>query len=72
MYIHRDQVAASDSVDLPVGKPPHAFIESKFHSLAEMTVAAGCADAIQAAVLGIGDGDTLENIGSVIRNLEIK
>lgn len=59
-------------VDLPVGKPPHAFIENKFHSLAEMTVAAGCADAIQTAVLGIGDDDTLENIGSVIRNLEIK
>ena len=71
LFLHDGRVLER-SVDLPVGKPPYAFLEDKFFSLAEMTVTHDCAAAICQTVLHIRDDAPMETIGYQIRTLRRK
>ena len=58
------------SVDLPVGRPPEAFIENKFFSLAGMAVGKETAGKIRDAVLGLELKDILDDMCALIRRLQ--
>ena len=65
----KDGRVLSRAVDLPVGRPPEAFIEKKFFSLAGMTVNAETAERIRDAVLGLKLTDTLDKTCALTRRL---
>ena len=65
----KDGRVLSRAVDLPVGRPPEAFIEKKFFSLAGMTVNAETAERIRDAVLGLKLTDTLDETCALTRRL---
>ena len=66
----KDGRVLSRQVDLPVGKPPYAFIEKKFFSLAGMGAALGLCEQIRDAVLSLPLDETLEPLGAMIRRLK--
>lgn len=65
----RDGSTLAKQVDLPQGKPPYQFIEQKFNSLAEMIVSHKCAEGIKHTILNLPECDSMEVLGSTIRNL---
>ena len=66
----KDGRELSRQVDLPVGRPPYAFIDEKFNALACMAVDETLAGQIRQAVLGLAPGDGFAPLGSFIRNLK--
>ena len=66
----KDGRTLSRQVDLPVGRPPYAFIEKKFFSLAGMAVSSDAAARIRETVLNLQLSDTLDTLGGLIRPLE--
>ncbi|MBR4502246.1 MAG: MmgE/PrpD family protein [Clostridia bacterium] len=66
----KDGRTLSRRVDLPVGRPPYAFIDEKFNALACMAVDKGLAGEIRQAALGLSPGDGFAPLGNLIRNLK--
>lgn len=62
----------SKAVDLPVGKPSRDFIETKFFSLAEMTVTHDCAAALRDTALTLEDSAPVRLLGAAARTLRRK
>ena len=60
------------AVDLPQGRPPHAFLDQKFFALCEMTVTHACAIKIRDTVLSVEESDPVSKIGNEIRTLRRK
>ncbi|MBR6028967.1 MAG: MmgE/PrpD family protein [Clostridia bacterium] len=65
----KDGRALSRQIDLPVGRPPHAFIEKKFFALSGMSVSPLVSETLMKAVLSLKLTDTLEDLGTLIRRL---
>lgn len=68
----QDGRVLSKAVDLPVGKPSRDFIETKFFSLAEMTVTHDCAAALRDTALTLEDSAPVRLLGAAARTLRRK
>ncbi len=65
----KDGRVLSRRTDLPLGRPPYAFVEEKFDALAGMNLSAENSRRIRSAVLGIGENEPLEKVCGLVRSL---
>ena len=65
----KDGRVLSAQVDLPVGRPPYAFIEKKFDALAGMNLSPEKCAEIRSAVLGLAINDSLSGVCGIVRSL---
>lgn len=66
----RDGTVLEKQVDLPVGRPPYAFIEDKYFSLAQTVITREKSAAIRDLLMNMNESDTLAALGEAVRSLQ--